>query len=403
MHGAVFLDERLEVIRPAILWNDQRTAEECAEIEAMVGSARIREITGNPPLTGFQLPKVLWLRKHEPENFARLRHVLLPKDFLRLKLTGELASDVSDASGTGALDLATRNWSMEVLDAVGISAALFPPVFESFQVAGRTAAGGPLAAGISVAAGAGDQAAAAVGTGAVLPGIVSASLGTSGVVFTTLERPSVDPGGRVHTFCHANGGWHAMGVMLSCGGALAWFRDTMTPDLSFDDLGRMAASVEPGALGATFLPYLAGERTPHNDPTARAAFLGLTLGHGRAELARAVFEGVTFGLADGLEILRGMEPGLARAEIRVTSGGSKSDFWIQLLADVFEAPCVRLAVDEGPALGAALLAGVATGVYADVATASATAVRITERFEPTGGGFPEAYARFKGWYSAATK
>jgi xylulokinase len=397
MHGAVFLDENLQVIRPAILWNDQRTAAECAEIDATVGPERVRAITGNPPLTGFQLPKILWLRKHEPEAFARLRYVLLPKDFIRLKLTGVMATDVSDASGTGAFDLERRNWSEELLGKVGLDVALFPRAFESYEVTGTTK-GTSLPDGIPVVAGGGDQAAGAVGTGAVVPGVVSISLGTSGVVFTSLERLAIDPAGAVHTFCHANGGWHAMGVMLSCGGALAWYRDVVTPDLTFDQLGELAQEAELGAKGAIFLPYLAGERTPHNDPLARGVFAGLTLGHGRAELSRAVFEGVSFGLRDGYEILKKLTLGLEGAEVRVTSGGSKSVFWMQMLSDVLETSCVSLEIDEGPALGAALLAGVGIGAFPDVTAAADKAVRISRRFEPSGACYEAVYQKFRTAY-----
>ncbi|HWA84476.1 MAG TPA: xylulokinase, partial [Fimbriimonadaceae bacterium] len=350
MHGAVFLDANLEVVRPAILWNDQRTVEECAEIERAVGRERLMEITCNPPLTGFQLPKLLWLRNHELSNYLRTKHVLLPKDYIRLKLTGELVTEVSDASGIGLLDVPARGWSSELMRLLEVDPSLLPPCAESFVVTSRTASGVP------VVGGGGDQAAAAVGTGAVEEGVISVSLGTSGVVFTSLSQPKYDDKGASHTFCHANGAWHAMGVMLSCGGALRWYRETLAKGMSYDDIAAEAGAVEIGAGGLTFLPYLTGERCPHNDPYARAAFSGLMLGHRHADMSRAVFEGISFGLLDCMNLIRGL--GATAEDIRVTSGGSKSSFWLQMLADMFDAPCTTLEVDEGPAFGAAILAGV---------------------------------------------
>lgn len=396
MHGAVFLDEHDQVIRPAILWNDQRTGAECAEIDATVGKAQVRAITGNPPLTGFQLPKVLWLRNHELSQYLRVRSVLLPKDYIRFRLTGEKVTEVSDASGTGLFDVGARIWSVEMAMALEIDLRWFPRVVESYEVTGLTRAVAGLAPGIPVIGGGGDQAAAAVGTGAVAPGIVSVSLGTSGVVFTALPGFAFDPAGSVHTFCHANGGWHAMGVMLSCGGAVRWLRDTVFPVSSYDEITALASEAPAGSGGLTFLPYLTGERTPHNDPNAQAAWAGLTVRHGRAHLARSVFEGVSFGLRDGFDALRAM--GAESDEIRVTSGGAKSAFWRQLLADVFEAPCVTLATDEGPAFGAAILAGVGAGVFSDVAEACALTVRKTLIVEPSGISYEEPLARYRALY-----
>lgn len=390
MHGAVFLDENDEVVRPAILWNDQRTSAECHSIDLKVEPHRVRAITGNPPLTGFQLPKILWLRANEPDNYARVRSVLLPKDYIRFKMTGVKATDVSDASGTGAFDLNARDWSSELLDKVNVPASLFPPAFESSEVCARTSEG------IPVVAGGGDQAAGAVGTGAVGPGIVSVSLGTSGVVFTALQRPRYDQNGAVHTFCHANRGWHAMGVMLSCGGSLRWFRDTLAPDQTYDSLTSEAATIDQGCMGLTFLPYLTGERTPHNDPTARAAWAGLTLGHSRSHMFRALLEGVTFGLLDGYDVIKQL--GGDASELRVTSGGAKSRFWVQMVADVFSTPCVTLESDEGPAFGAAILAGVGAGVFASLESACQQTIRVRDRIECSGIQYDAAIEKYRSLY-----
>lgn len=396
MHGSVFLDSEGSVIRPALLWNDQRTAAECAEIEARVGADRVREITCNPPLTGFQAPKVLWLRNHEPEAFSRVRQVLLPKDYIRYRLSGVFASEVSDASGTGLLDVPSRSWSHEMMEALQLDPSWFPPVHESDEVSAKTQAGAGLSSGIPIVGGGGDQAAAAVGTGAVAPGILSVSLGTSGVVFTAIPGPKYDRAGAAHTFCHANRGWHAMGVMLSCGGAMRWLRDTLYLSADYSLLNEEAAAAPPGCDGLTFLPYLTGERCPHNDPSARGSWSGLHLAHGRGHLARSVFEGVCFGLRDGLELLRGL--GASGKEVRVTGGGAKSALWLQILADVFESPCVTLESDEGPAFGAALLAGVGIGLWGTAAEACASAVRSKSSIQPSGQSYGEAYKRYRDLY-----
>jgi xylulokinase len=391
MHGAVFLDAKMEVVRPAILWNDQRTTEECEEIANSVGLDRLMRVTCNPPLTGFQLPKILWLRNHELSGYQRLRHVLLPKDYIRWKLTGELATEVSDASGTGAFDVPNRRWSQDVLGALEVDAGLFPACSESANVTAKTAEGVP------VVGGGGDQAAAAVGTGAVKPGIVSVSLGTSGVVFTAVDRPEYDPAGAAHTFCHANGGWHSMGVMLSCGGALRWFRDVFHSGGGYDEIAASADTSPAGAGGITFLPYLTGERCPYNDPFAKAAFAGLSLGHTKADISRAVFEGISFGLLDCLNLL--IKLGANVGEIRVTSGGSRSPFWLQMLSDVFNAPCTTLEVDEGPAFGAAILAGVGIGLWSGVATAADAVVRRKSIVQPRGIDYQAAYGRYRELYA----
>lgn len=365
MHGSTFLDRDGRVIHPALLWNDQRTSEQVAAVDRTVGHDRIREITANPPLTGFQLPKLLWLRENEPEAYARVRQVLLPKDYIRYRLTGKYATEVSDASGTGAFAVAQRTWSQEVFDKLELDPTRFPECHESDEISGHWN-------GVPVVGGGGDQAAGAVGTGAVVPGLVSVSLGTSGVVFSAQDDATYDPEGATHTFCHANRSWHRMGVMLSCGGALRWFRDVFAPGSSYDEIAAMAASVD--ADGVAFLPYLAGERCPWNRSDLTGAILGLTLAHGRAHLARAVFEGITMGICDALDAVA---PGTKPDRLRVTGGGAKSPFWRQMIADMTGVPVVTLAVDEGPAYGAALLAGVGIGIWPDIATATSQVIRET--------------------------
>ncbi len=399
MHGLVALDAAGEVIRPAILWNDQRTAAECREIEERVGFERLVELTGNRALTGFTAPKLLWLRKHEPESYARIAHVLLPKDYVRLKLCGEHAIDVADASGTLLFDVARRRWSEEVLEALEIPREWLPRALESAEVSGTTPDGVP------VAAGAGDQAAGAVGVGAIGAGgasLASVVLGTSGVVFSALDAYRADPQARVHVFCHAvPGRWHAMGVMLSAAGSLQWFRDTLAPGVEFGALVEEAARWEPGAEGLTFLPYLAGERTPHADPDARGAFTGLSLRHDRGALARAVLEGVAFGLRDCLDVVR--DVGAAPEVGRASGGGARSELWLRIVASVLELPVERLAVEEGAAYGAALLGGVAGGVWADAQEAVSACVRPRGRVEPE-PAWVEAYGtqrkRFRALYPA---
>ncbi len=384
------------MLRPAILWNDQRTAEECAEIEERVGGLRrLVELTGNRALPGFTAPKLLWLRRHEPETYDRIAHVLLPKDYVRLRLTGEHAIDAADASGTLLLDVAQRRWSDEVLEALEIPAEWLPPVLESPAVSGHSG-------GVPVAAGAGDQAAGALGVGVDGPGPLSVVLGTSGVVFAALPGFATEPEGRVHAFCHAvPGGWHAMGVMLSAAGSLRWLRDAVAPGESYDTLTADAERWAPGAEGLVFLPYLAGERTPHADPDARGAFVGLSLRHDRGALVRAVLEGVAYGLRDSLELLRtlGVEPKTAR----VSGGGARSDLWLRIVASVLDLPLERTAAEEGAAYGAALLGGVAAGTYADVHEAVAATVRVTDRIDPDPAwvdAYARGYARYRALYPA---
>lgn len=386
MHGLVTLDAQDRPIRPAILWNDQRTAAECAEIEEKVGFDRLVELTGNRALTGFTAPKLLWLRKHEPDHYARIAHVMLPKDYVRLKLTGERAIDVADASGTLLLDVAGRRWSDEVLQALEIERDWLPSVLESPEVSGRTAAG------IAVAAGAGDQAAGGLGVGVDRPGPLSVAMGTSGVVFAALPEYRADEQARVHAFCHAvPGAWHQMGVMLSAAGSLAWLRGVVGGE--FSGLVEEAATWGPGTDGLTFLPYLTGERTPHADPNARGAFTGLEIRHNRGALTRAVLEGVACGLRDSFDLVGGGEIG------RVSGGGARSELWLQIVASVLEIPLERLAVEEGAAYGAALLGGVAGGLWADVHEAVAACVHTTSQVDPV-QAWIEPYRELRSRYRA---
>jgi xylulokinase len=384
MHGLVALDASGRVLRPAILWNDQRTAAECEEIEQAVGRRRLIELTGNRALTGFTAPKLLWLRRHEPGVYARIARIALPKDYVRLRLCGEHATDVSDASGTLLLDVAGRRWSEEVLGALEVDPSWLPRVLESPSVSGATRDGVP------VAAGGGDQAAGALGVGVVAPGPASVVLGTSGVVFAALERFAADPEGRVHAFCHAVPGvWHAMGVMLSAGASLRWLREVMAPGVSYDELVAEAARWPAGSDGLVFLPYLAGERTPHADPDARGVFAGLGVRHDRGALVRAVLEGVAFGLRDSLDLVR--ELGTVRGAGRVSGGGARSDLWLEIVASVLETALERVAVDEGAAFGAAILAGVAAGAWPDVATGVSATVAPRGQIEPV----PEWSERYR--------
>jgi xylulokinase len=377
MHGLVVLDADDRVLRPAILWNDQRTAAECAEIETRVGLERLIELTGNRALTGFTAPKLLWLRRHEPEVYARIRHVLLPKDYVRFRLTGERAIDAADASGTLLFDVAHRRWSEEVCAALEIPLDWLPPAHESTEIAG-----------------AGDQAAAALGVGIAAPGPVSVVLGTSGVVFAALPGYAPDRQARLHVFCHAvPETWHAMGVMLSAAGSASWLRQALAAPL--DELEAEATRWEPGTEGLQFAPYLAGERTPYPDPDARGAFTGLSLRHDRGALWRAMLEGVAFGLRDSLELLR--ELGARPTVGRVSGGGARSELWLQIVASVLQLPLERMETDEGSAFGAALLAGVRAGVFTDAHDAVARCVRVRGVVEPV-WDYGRAYERFRDLY-----
>ena len=394
MHGAVLLDAAAQVLRPAILWNDQRTAAECDVIRAALGPERLIAITGNDALTGFTAPKLVWVRDHEPEIWARVAHVLLPKDYLRLRLTGQYAMDKADGAGTLLFDLASREWSPEVLDALRIDRRWMAPTHEGPEVTGsvttEAAAATGLRAGTPVVAGGGDQAANAVGVGAVTAGTVALSLGTSGVIFAPTEAPLFDPAGRVHAFCHAvPERWHLMTVMLSAAGSLRWFRDTVAPGVAFGDLVASAAEVPAGSSGLWFLPYLSGERSPHPDPLARGAFVGLSLEHDRRHLTRAVLEGVAFGLRDGLDQM--IATGMPHPDrIRASGGGTESALWRQILADVLEVELSTVATTEGAAFGAALLGAVGAGWYPTVQAATAALVTATPQAAP--GADRERYA-----------
>jgi xylulokinase len=381
MHGLVVLDEHDEVLRPAILWNDQRTAAECREIEELVGTERLLELTGNPALTGFTAPKLLWLRRNERETYARVRRVLLPKDYVRSRLLGGHFTDVSDASGTLLFDVAQRTWSDAMLDALGVPLSWLPDALESTEVGGG-----------------GDQAASAVGVGIDTPGALSVVLGTSGVVFAALNEYAPDARGALHTFCHAvPGTWHAMGVMLAAGGSLQWLSEALT--VPVPTLLEEAAAWEAGTEGLLFQPYLAGERTPHADPDARGAFVGLTLRHDRGALARAVLEGVAYGLRDSLELVRGL--GVDVSVARVSGGGARSALWLDIVASVLDVPLELTAVEEGAAYGAALLGGVAGGVFGDVHEAVQACVRVRDRVEPTDGLraiYEDGYRRYRALY-----
>jgi xylulokinase len=406
MHGLVLLDDADCVLRPAILWNDQRTAAECDAIRAAVGPERLIAITGNDALTGFTAPKLVWVRDHEPEVWARAAHVLLPKDYLRLRLTGEHALDKADGAGTLLFDLAARDWSPEVLEALEIPAGWLPPTFEGPQVTGvvtaSAAAATGLAAGTPVIAGGGDQAANAVGVGVVGPGEMALSLGTSGVVFAATDRPLFERRGIVHAFCHAvPGRWHMMSVMLSAAGSLRWFRDALAPDLEFGALVDTASDVEAATDGLFFLPYLTGERSPYPDPFARGGFVGLTLGHDRRHMTRAVIEGVAFGLRDGLDLM--LSAGVpAPTRIRASGGGIASPLWRSILADVLETEIATVSTTEGAAYGAAVLAAVGAGWYPDVEAATTALVRVTPVASPGPGAaaYRDAHTRFRALYPA---
>ena len=386
MHGLVLLDEIGDVLRPAILWNDQRTGPQCDAIRARLGREKLIRITGNDALTGFTAPKILWVQEHEPELWKRTRHILLPKDYVRYKLTGEFASDRAGGAGTILFELAKRDWSPEVLSALEIPVEYLPKTYEGTDVTGTlspsVATELGLPAGIPVFGGGGDQAAAAVGTGAVRAGVVSLSLGTSGVVFATTNEPFIEPDGRLHAFCHSvPGKWHLMGVMLSAAGSLRWHRDTFAPGTDYDTLLKPAADVSAGSDGLFFLPYLTGERTPHPDPLARGAFVGLTVRHSFPHLTRAVLEGVSFGLRDSFELMKSV--GLENiSQVRVTGGGARSPLWRQILADVFGAEIVTVNVEEGAAYGAALLAGTGSGAFRSVESACDETIQITGSTSP---------------------
>ena len=410
MHGLVMLDEAGQVLRPCIIWADQRTGEECADITRLVGAKRLIEITANPALTGFTASKIMWVRKHEPEVFAKCRHILLPKDFLRYKLTGDFATEVSDASGMQLLDVPGRVWSAEVLGKLEIPEGWLAKVYESPEVTGHISRQAAELTGLSVktlvVGGAGDNAAAAVGTGTVADGRAFTTIGTSGVVYAHSSQPAIDPKGRVHTFCCAvPGAWHVMGVLQSAGLSKRWIRDTCceaevaeAEKINEDPyvlLDKLAMTSPVGANRLIYLPYLMGERTPHLDPDCRGTFFGLSAMHTKADLIRAVMEGVSYGLKDSLDILDGM--GVRPDSMLLTGGGAKSSFWRQVLADVFDCPVQTIKSSEGPALGVAILAGVGAGIYESVESACEKLVKPADVFEPNRQN-AAVYARYHKLY-----
>jgi xylulokinase len=406
MHGAVLLDDADEALRPAILWNDQRTGAECDLIRRLVGPDRLIAITGNDALTGFTAPKLLWVREHEPATWQRTAHVLLPKDYVRLQLTGDHAVDKADGSGTLLFDLAARDWSEVVLAALDISRGWLPETFEGPAVTGALGKAAAVETGLlrgtPVMAGGGDQSANAVGVGAVDPGTVALSLGTSGVIFASTDRPVFEPAGRVHAFCHAvPERWHLMSVMLSAAGSLRWHRDALAPGTAFEDLVSEAEGIPPGSDGLFFLPYLSGERSPHPDPLARGAFIGLTVAHRRPQLTRSVLEGVAFGLRDGLDLM--LAAGIpAPAQIRAAGGGTASVLWMRILADVLGAEIAAVSTTEGAAYGAALLAAVGAGWHPGVQDATAALVRTHAVAEPgpDASAYAELHATYRELYPA---
>ncbi len=385
MHGLVILDSDNAVIRPALIWCDQRSQPQVDFINAKLGPDKVLEYIANPMLTGFTLPKLLWVRDHEPRQFERVRKMLLPKDYVRFGLTGEFASEVSDASGTAVFDVVRRRWSFEMMDGLGLDRSILPACHESSEISGaisaQAAAQTGLKAGTPVVGGGGDQAASAVGNGIVQSGVVSCTLGTSGVVFAHMEKVAYDPQGRVHTFCHAvRDKWHVMGVTQGAGLSLQWLRNQLAPGATYDALTAEAATAPAGSQGLFWLPYLMGERTPHLDPQARGGWIGLTAKHTRADLIRAVIEGVSYSQKDGLDVVEQL--GVATSSVRASGGGARSLFWRQILADVFNKRVARLETQEGSAYGAALLAMVGTGEFASVPEACAAVIREADSVEP---------------------
>lgn len=421
MHGLVLLDGAGQVLRPCILWNDQRSAPQCERLERELGFDRILALTGNRLLPGFTAPKIAWVQEHEPEIWSRTRHILLPKDYLRYRLSGAFATDASDASGTLLFDCANRRMSAEMSSALGVTAEYLPSCHEGTEQASRlsseAAAFTGLPEGLPIVGGAGDQAAQAVGTGTIAEGVVSATLGTSGVIFAASRSFKSTSDGSLHAFCHAvPGRWHLMGVMLSAAGSLAWFAESLARDARaaaaethtdlYELLCAEAATAPVGSDGVTFLPYLSGERTPHADPHARGVFAGLSARHRRPHLVRAVLEGVTFGLVDCLDLVRGA--GVAVNEVRLTGGGARSAFWRQLCADAFGVPVITVNASAGAAFGAAILAGAGTGAFTSVDEACSRCVSVTGRVEPgpersalaaPRGRFRSLYPAMKPWFA----
>lgn len=410
MHGSVFLDGQGKVLRPAILWCDQRTEEQCRQITDIIGFDRLIALTSNRALAGFTAPKILWLKQYEPDNYEKVRKILLPKDYIRYMMTGAFATEVSDASGTLLFDVKGRQWSTEVLSALDIPADWLPACYESPVVSAYLDKEGAellgLPAGLPVVGGGGDQAAGAVGNGITHAGLASCVLGTSGVVFWHSDLPYCDRQGRLHSFCHAvPGKWHLMGVTLSAGGSLRWFRDALCQDVKAEAeqenldpyvlIDRMAEKMAEGSEGLLFLPYLAGERTPYADADARGAFVGLSLRHTRAHMARAVMEGVTMSLKDCMEI--GLGLGLYTTSVRLSGGGARSGLWQQMAADIFGLDVARMGADEGPAYGAAILAAVGGGFYQSVEQACDKLIHVRDAKIPGRAG-AETYKKLYGIY-----
>jgi xylulokinase len=414
MHGSVFIDSAGKPVRPAILWNDGRTEAECAEIAELLGEEILTRTTCNPPLTGFTAPKALWLRKHEPEHFAKTAHLLLPKDYIRYKLTGELACEPSDAAGTLLFDVPANAWSTVVLDKLSIPREWMPPIVASASVAGKLrkdiAEATGLPAGLPIAAGGADNACAAVGTGAIKTGQGIVSIGTSGTVVTPVGEIKMDPQQRVHTFNHAvSGTWYLMGVVLSAGLSYRWLRDEICKDLvtqnadTYDLMTQLASDVTPGSEGLVFLPYLMGERSPHKNPNAKGMLFGLTYRHHREHIIRATLEGITFALKDSLMVIRGLR--VDPNQLLATGGGGKSPFWRQLLADILDCPIARLDKEEGAALGAAILGGVAGGVYSSIEEATSTILKVVEVCEPSKdiAAYEDTYQTYRALYPATSE
>lgn len=407
MHGLVLLDGDRNVLRPAILWNDQRTGAECDEIHRRVGQKELVQEVGNVALTGFTAPKILWVRKNEPSVYEKAKLVLLPKDYVRLRLSGEAGMDKADGSGTILFDLKARGWSKTVLEKLDIPPEWLPPTFEGPETTGQVTAEAAeatgLAEGTPIMAGGGDQAAGAVGAGAVRPGVVSLTLGTSGVIFATTEAPLVEPEGRLHAFCHAvPGKWHFMGVTLSAAGSLQWYHDALTPSESFDSIVSEAEGAPAGSEGLVFLPYLSGERTPYPDPLARGGFVGLTLRHGRAHMTRSVLEGVAFSMKDCFGLLKGAGLGEV-SEVRIAGGGAKGALWRKIVASALGLPMVTVTSSEGAAYGAALLGGVGAGAWTSVEEACAATIQVTGRDEPVAewtSAYDELYPSYQALYPA---
>ncbi len=416
MHGLVMLDENNEVIRKSIIWCDQRTGKECMQITSLIGKERLIEITANPALTGFTASKIMWVKNNEPQNYEKCRKILLPKDYIRFKLTGEFATEVSDASGMQLLDVPQRKWSDEVLTKLGIDKSMLGTVYESYEISGKLHRAAAMETGLlpgtPVAGGGGDQAAGAIGSGIVKSGVVSSTIGTSGVVFAYADKVTIDPQGRVHTFCHAiPDTWHVMGVTQAAGLSLKWFRDNFcesemhaAKNMEVDPyylMDQEADRVDAGCGGLIYLPYLMGERTPHLDPYARGVFFGLSAKHTKRDMLRAVMEGVTYSLKDCMELIRKM--GIDVSEVRASGGGGNSKLWRQMQADMFATPMVTINSAQGPALGAALLAGTGVGIYKSVPEACDIAIKVTASQLPVAqnsAAYAKQYAMYQQLYTA---